>query len=330
MPIIKVNDVAFPTLQAPDLEVQEKFLLDFGMQRTALTEDTLYMHGDGDQNFIHVSKKGEKKFLALAFYADSIEDLETLSQSINFSDVEEMNSPGGGFKTQGIDPNGLNIEVVFGIEEINRDNDLTATGFNVGGKDRSTFQRINKPKRFIKGAYPRIKRFGHIGLNVENPEESLKWYNEYLGIIATDILQPEKGMTFGIFSRCDRGDDPSDHHNIFFLPNMLSEGVSGINHVSYEVVDFDDVFMGHEILQREGYTPEWGIGRHYQGSQVFDYWRSPFGHVHEHQTDGDVFTADVPPNIVNISEDGDPDNPEVGPSQWGFSLPPTFGNKEGV
>lgn len=37
--------------------------------------------------------------------------------------------------------------------------------------------------------------------------------------------------------------------------------------------------------------------------------------VHVYQTDGDVFTADVPPNIVNIKEDGVTDNPEVEPSQ---------------
>ncbi len=34
-----------------------------------------------------------------------------------------------------------------------------------------------------------------------------------------------------------------------------------------------------------------------------------------YQTDGDVFTADVPPNIVNIKEDGVTDNAEVEPSQ---------------
>jgi len=36
--------------------------------------------------------------------------------------------------------------------------------------------------------------------------------------------------------------------------------------------------------------------------------------VHVDQTDGDVFTADVPPNIVNVKEDGVTNNPEVEPS----------------
>ena len=63
-PIIKVDDVAFPTLQVPDLAEQEKFLIDFGMQRAALTDDTLYMHGAGPQAFVHASKLGPKKFLS--------------------------------------------------------------------------------------------------------------------------------------------------------------------------------------------------------------------------------------------------------------------------
>ena len=137
---------------------------------------------------------------------------------------------------------------------------------------------------------------------------------------------------FGIFARCDRGKKLADHHSIFFLPaEMQSQGISGLNHVSYEMFDIDDVFMGHELLKKKGYELEWGVGRHYQGSQIFDYWRSPFHQIHEHQTDGDVFDNTVPPQIVDITQDGDPQNPEMGPSQWGPAINlQTFGDKRGV
>jgi hypothetical protein len=39
IPIIKVRDVAFPRLQAPDLDRMESFLIDFGMVRAHRTED---------------------------------------------------------------------------------------------------------------------------------------------------------------------------------------------------------------------------------------------------------------------------------------------------
>ena len=48
---------------------------------------------------------------------------------------------------------------------------------------------------------------------------------------------------------------------------------------------------GHDHLKRSGYTPAWGIGRHILGSQIFDYWKDPWGHEMEHWTDGDLFTA---------------------------------------
>ncbi len=136
----------------------------------------------------------------------------------------------------------------------------------------------------------------------------------------------------GIFSRCDRGAKPADHHSLFWLSApMLSNGNPGLNHVSYEMMNIDDVFMGHEVMKREGYEHEWGVGRHYQGSQIFDYWRSPFDHTHEHQTDGDVFDNTIPPQIVDVTQDGDPARPEEGPpSQWGPALNiASFGSERG-
>ena len=37
------------------------------------------------------------------------------------------------------------------------------------------------------------------------------------------------------------------------------------------------------------------MGRHIMGSQIFDYWKDPFGNELEHWTDGDLFTAADPP-----------------------------------
>ena len=333
-PIIKVDDMAYATLQVPDLDKQEKFLINFGMKRVMRTETTLYMRGDGPQPFVHVSKLGQQKFLGNTFYACSMQDLESLAATEPFSDINEMTSPGGGFETSAIDPDGIGVNVVFGIQPRTVESDLNAIEFNVGGVERENFRRINQIKRFEKGAYPRIKRYAHCGINVMDLEKSLAWYHQYLGIIASDLLKPggEAGPLFGIFARCDRGSKPADHHSIFFLPALSqSNGKPGLNHVSYEMVNIDDVFMGHEILDKQGYELEWGIGRHYQGSQIFDYWRSPFGQIHEHQTDGDVFDNTHPPQVVDVLLDGDPTNPQPGPSQWGPAINmETFGDERGL
>ena len=51
MPLIKVTDVAYPTLQCPDLDIQEQFLIHFGMHTVSKSDDTLIMRGDGPQQF---------------------------------------------------------------------------------------------------------------------------------------------------------------------------------------------------------------------------------------------------------------------------------------
>ena len=62
-----------------------------------------------------------------------------------------------------------------------------------------------------------------------------------------------------------------------------------------------------------GYAHQWGIGRHILGSQIYDYWLDPWGHMVEHWTDGDLFNNQTPPNIASLTD-------LIG-SQWG----PTHG-----
>lgn len=48
-PIIKAVDVQYCTLQCPDLDIQEQFLIHFGMHTVSKTEEMLLMKGDGSQ-----------------------------------------------------------------------------------------------------------------------------------------------------------------------------------------------------------------------------------------------------------------------------------------
>ena len=80
-PIIKASDVQYCTLQCPDLDVQEQFLIHFGMHTVEKTDEMLLMKGDGTQTFIEKVLKGEKKFISLAFVASSMEDLEKISKT---------------------------------------------------------------------------------------------------------------------------------------------------------------------------------------------------------------------------------------------------------
>ena len=81
MPVVKVRDIAFGRLQSPDLDQAEQFLIDFGMVRAARTKDRLYMRGTDPAAYLHVTQLGEPKFLGMAFYAKSEEDLDRLTKT---------------------------------------------------------------------------------------------------------------------------------------------------------------------------------------------------------------------------------------------------------
>jgi hypothetical protein len=112
--------------------------------------------------------------------------------------------------------------------------------------------------------------------------------------------------------RCDRGELPTDHHSLF----LVGSGSPKFNHAAFEVADFDDLMTGHDYLAAKGRHHEWGIGRHILGSQIFDYWRDPWGHTLEHWTDGDLLNATWGSRKTDIAE-------LIG-TQWGPETPPTM------
>jgi catechol 2,3-dioxygenase-like lactoylglutathione lyase family enzyme len=302
-----VWDIAFPRLQVPDLDVMEKFLTDFGMTRSARTDTALYMRGAGPAHHLHVSEVGEPALVAVAFEATRGEDLDTLAAATGAA-VEDTGEPGGGRRVVLTDPNGLRVEVVYGIEKL-APIEHDPVSLNLG----SRVERQGNVTRVASGP-SRVLRLGHGGINVVDLEGNYEWYHRHLGIVKTDVVGMG-GMDFGYFCHCDRGADYADHHN-FLLARSMMPGESLINHFSWEVVDVDDIFAGHHHLAEAGHRHNWGIGRHTLGSQLFDYWRDPWGQIHEHYTDGDLVNEDH-----EVGEYG----PDGAMSQWGPQMPPDFG-----
>jgi hypothetical protein len=66
-----------------------------------------------------------------------------------------------------------------------------------------------------------------------------------------------------------------------------------------------------------GWRHAWGIGRHWLGSQIFDYWRDPAGDCFEHYADGDAYDANAPTRYSPLAR--------ATLYQWGEDLPPAFG-----
>src|SRR5215204_4212888 len=115
MPWIKATDIAYGRLGAPDLDLMEEFLTRFGLIKVERTANALYMRGTDPAHHIHITEKGDPRFLGVAYYADSEEDLHQLAKAPGASPVETIDEPGGGKRVRLIEPNGYTVEVVHGI-----------------------------------------------------------------------------------------------------------------------------------------------------------------------------------------------------------------------
>jgi catechol 2,3-dioxygenase-like lactoylglutathione lyase family enzyme len=307
----KVTDIAYARLRAPDLDVMEEFLTRFGLRKTERTNNALYMRGTDPNHHIHVTEKGDPKFVGLAYYVDSEDELRRLTKAPGASAIERIDEPGGGKRVRLTEPNGYQIEVVCDIAAV-EPIPVKRQKLNSG---EAPLLRAGELMRLPKGP-AHVKRVGHGVLMTPRFNETVAWYRETLGLICSDdIYAQDKNNLIGSFNRCDRGDDYVDHH-VFFC---LAHEKTGLNHNAFEVPDIDDVCAGHYYLKKfNTYEHMWGVGRHVLGSQVYDYWADPWGRVHEHWADSDRLNLANGSNLVPVDE--------ALVSQWGEAPPEKFIN----
>lgn len=284
MPVIKARDIAWVRLRAPDLDKMEKFLVDFGLRTALKTDSALYMRGTGPRPFIHVTEKGGAGFIGFAYAATSADDLERVAALPGASAIEELDVPGGGRRVVLREPNGYQIEVVHGMANCDE--------IECEPKLRRSFDP------YSRAGPARVRRVAHGVFATPIVEETLAWFHETLGFIKTDELRlKESNALIGAFYRVDAGEEPVDHHVIFVNRNSRA----GMHHVSFEVEDVNDVFFGHDHLKSAGeYEHIRGISRHALGSQIFDYWVSPWDQMHEHWSSNERFTASSASHVVPI------------------------------
>src|SRR4051795_7571016 len=118
MPVIQAADLAYGRPRSPDLDKQEEFLPAFGMVRADRTRNALYMRGTDEPHHIHVTELGEPKYVGIAFHADSLGGLEKLSRGDDASPAASIDEPGGGKRVRLTDPDGFQVEVVYGMERL--------------------------------------------------------------------------------------------------------------------------------------------------------------------------------------------------------------------
>ena len=290
--MIKVTDIAYAKFAAPDLDIMESFLIDFGLVRSARTETALYMRAAGPEHHVHITELGDPAFIGLGFHASSSEDLRTLSQAEGASEVEEMDGPGGGQVVRLVDPDGFDVDVIHGMSPLPPHSIANSFFLNAASRHdrKGEFLRLEKgPAQCI--------RLGHAVINVTDFKRSDTFYKSHFGFLNSDVCYDgeDKDNILVAFNRVDRGDDYVDHHTLLTAPGP--DNKPGLGHIAFEVEDINAIHIGQEFLRAKNYDHSWGIGRHILGAQIFDYWFDPFGNRIEHWTDGDLLNANSPTGV---------------------------------
>jgi hypothetical protein len=307
-PVAKAQDLAFVMFERPDLDLAAQFLIDFGFSCLEHTADRLVMRAAQHDGPAYVAIKGAKsKFLGHALRVKSHECLEQLSARAGASAVLPLDLPGGGLHVRLHDPAGFDVWAVAGQQGFAD----TPTRAPLPVNTRKDRLRVNEGIRPLAGPAT-ILRPGHCVMGVTEFQATARWYMDIFGLIPSDIQTLADKTAVLAFMRCDRGADPADHHTIVVAQNVTNS----YSHSAYEVIDLDDIATGQEHLHAKKWRHAWGIGRHILGSQIFDYWRDPWGDKVEHFADGDLFDADAPTGVSMLTSSS--------LYQWGPKVPDDF------
>jgi len=297
-PVVKVKDLAWLEFEKPDLDRAETFAHAFGFATAARTPEELHLRGAYTGSPCVIIRRGPKsRFAGTAFRAADSSDLLRLADATG-TWVTHLPESLGGMVVDLTDPSGAAVRVVSDSHMLPEMPTQQPHTFNFGDELRRT-NATQRPPRVPA----MVQRLGHVVLQTTKYRESLDWYLQHLGLIVSDFKyfegQRERGPTMS-FIRCDRGSVPADHHALAMTLGPRNRYV----HSAYQVSDLDALAAGGQHLLDQGYYRSWGIGRHIEGSQIFDYWRDPDGFLVEHFTDGDMFDCTLEPGWSPMTASG--------------------------
>jgi hypothetical protein len=308
----KALNPAYVMYEAPDLDRMQSFMIDFGLSVAARTATDLWMAAaDGGPYVHHTRLASTARFVGAGFEFDSLESLHAVAAADAVGVLPQPSSaPGGGWCVTMTMPDGFRIDAVAGQTRRVLSQEPTA-------QDPLNFLqtkgRFNRSVRVAAGVHP-VRRLGHFVLHVSNHDASVAWLKTRLGLLDADYFGTDETppQIHGTFLRVDQGGRYVDHHCLLVLQSQNL----GSHHCSFEMTGLDDLMSAHDHLLGRGYRLDVGVGRHMLGSQIFDYWKDPFGFRVEHYTDGDVVNDQYWPTVFSGTADET--------TQWGARPDPSF------
>ena len=115
--------LAFVVYEHPDLDTFKTFAKDFGLEEDVdhSKNDVIYFRGYGKDRYVYVARRAPdgvtKRFVGGGFVANSAVDFERACRIPGAKVVDVSSRPGGGKLAVIKDPNGFEMQVLYGQEE---------------------------------------------------------------------------------------------------------------------------------------------------------------------------------------------------------------------
>ena len=260
------------------------------------TPEALLLRGRWASTACLVIRRGPRpRFAGVTFQAAARGDLDRLARGTGGAVMAHW----GGHAVRLRDPSGYPVHVVYGVPELPALPERGPLPLNFGAGP----VRANAAQRPARRP-AEIQRLGHVVLGTARFQAALDWYLDTLGLIVSDFLyldgQRDRGPAMA-FIRCDLG---SCARPTITPWRWLLQPRTGLRALGLPADRPGRGRRGGAVPAGRGYRHAWGLGRHIQGSQIFDYWRDPDKLMLEHYTDGDVFDASMEPGWAPLSVSG--------------------------
>lgn len=305
-PVARVRRLLSLTFERPDPDRAVRFFADFGLSVVGREGGGVRLAGVDGRPLVEVERGPRPTLLGFTFEAD-----EDALAALALTEGCTIELDRDGRRRISLrDPIGWQVNVVALDADETPVETSGETAFQ-NGETVETHRAVNRPLR-LDARPPDILHLGHVALEVVDFDAAVAWYTRVLGLLPSDIQVLDDGSAGLVFLRCDRGAQPTEHHTLV-LARSIDDGLS---HAAFAVRGLDALAMGQRLLRERGWTHAWGIGRHLMGSQLFDYWRDPWGAMMEHYADSDMLDATHIPDVMPMTR--------TAMAQWGPPMPADF------
>ena len=260
--VIGLNGVG---LEVPDLEVAEKFYGAFGLHSHKTPTSLAFRAAAADNDALLVVR-GPKKRMHHVSFTIRAGDEGAFEQKLKKVGLRTEAAPAPRLGLWFRDPWGTWINLCPGVSYQDKPAEPPKERI-----DNHKWQGLNRD--------PKPLRIGHMLMFTPDYEKAEEFFSSVLGLRTTDRAK-------GKVSFMSAGDGLRDHHCFGLVPSTHR----GYQHASFKVESIDDIGFGAWRMRNAGYKETFGPGRHALASNLFHYFRDPWGSWIEYYADMDRIT----------------------------------------